>query len=101
MSPERNGLPRMKHDWSNINWAALGASKVLIGNAVTFISLAAAITGHALPDSMQSQLTDLLTQGVTFIATVGVLYSSFHRLIAPAESAVTIVPTKTPSTPTT
>jgi len=92
----------MQHDWGNINWAALGASKVLIGNAVTFVSLAAAITGHALPESMQSQLTDLLTQGVTVIAAAGVLYSSFHRMTAQAEDATTILPKKsTPSTPTT
>jgi hypothetical protein len=92
----------MKHDWTQINWAALGASKVLIGNIVSFISIAAAFSGHALPDSMQSQLTDLITQGFALVAGVALLYSSYHRLTAQAECATTIVPTKTsPSTPTT
>jgi hypothetical protein len=84
----------MKHDWGNINWAALGASKVLVGNAVTFVSLALAFTGHAMPDSMQSQLSDMITQFLTFVGAAGVFYSSYHRLVAPAENAVTIVPQK-------
>jgi hypothetical protein len=92
----------MKHDWGNINWAALGASKVLIGNIVSFISIAAAFSGHALPESMQSQLTDLITQGFALVAGAGLLYSSYHRLTAQAESATTIVPQKNPpSTPNT
>ena len=90
----------MSLDWGNINWAALGASKVLIGNAVSIISLAAAITGHALPDSMQSQLTDLLTQGLAFIAACGMLYSSWHRLVAQPENATVIIPKKPDQPPT-
>jgi hypothetical protein len=86
----------MKHDWGNIDWSALAASKVLIGNIVAFISVAAAFSGHALPNSMQSQLTDLITQGFALIAGAGLLYSSYHRMTTQAVNATTIVPLKTP-----
>ena len=82
MTDATNQAPpaKPKLDWKNIDWFSLAGSKgVLIGNAVTIISLTAAVTGHALPDSMQSQLTDLITQVVTLVAAAGVFYSSYHR----------------------
>jgi hypothetical protein len=88
----------VKLDWKNIDWGALAGSKVLIGNAVTLIAGIAAITGHALPNSMQSQLTDLLTQAATLVATAGAFYSAYHRTVAQAEDATTIVPRKDQST---
>ena len=89
----------MKLDWKNIDWAALAGSKVIIGNIVTIISTIVAVTGHSLPDNMQSQLTDLITQGFTLLATFSALYSTYHRVTAQPENATIIVPTKNPQPP--
>lgn len=88
-----------KLDWANIDWAALLGSKVVISNIVTIIATAAAITGHNLPDSMQSQLMDLFTQLFALLATFSAVYSTYHRISAQAEDATTIIPKKT-DTPT-
>jgi fumarate reductase subunit D len=91
-----------KLDWTNVNWSALLGSKVVVGNIVTIIATTAAITGHNLPESMQSQLMDLITQLFTMMATLSAVYSTFHRISAQPEDATVIVPKKTTaSTPTT
>jgi hypothetical protein len=90
----------MKLDWKNIDFSALAGSKVIIGNIVTIISTMVAVTGHNLPDSMQSQLTDLITEGFTLLATFSAIYSTYHRVVAQPANATIIVPAKTPpSTP--
>ena len=85
----------MKLDWKEINWSALFASQVVRGNIITIICTTAAVTGHALPDSMQSQLTDLVTQIFTLGATISAVYSTYHRVAAQPEGQTVIVPKKT------
>jgi hypothetical protein len=89
----------MKLDWRNIDWSALAGSKVITGNIVTIISTI--VTGHALPDNMQSQLTDLITQAFTLLATFSAMYSTYHRVTAQPANATIIVPAKNPTTPPT
>ena len=83
-----------KLDWGKIDFSALLSSQVVRGNIVTIICTIAAITGHNLPDSMQSQLTDLVTQLLTLAATISAVYSTYHRATAQAGDATTIVPQK-------
>ena len=71
------------------------------GNVITIISMAAVMTGHALPDTMQGQLTDLITQLFTLLGTASALYSTYHRLTAQPENVTTIIPKKPDQPPTT
>jgi hypothetical protein len=105
MPAKHNGVPDMKMDWQKIDWSALAGSKVVISNIVTIISTLVAVTGHNLPENMQSQLTDLITEGFTLLGTFAAMYSTYHRVVAQPSQATIIVPAKitptTPSTPTT
>ena len=84
----------MALDLKTIDWSALAGSKVIIGNVVTILSTIVAITGHSLPADMQSQLTDLIAQVFTVLATVSAVYSTYHRATAQASDATTIIPKK-------
>lgn len=63
-------------------------SKTIIGCIVTFIFTMSALTGHNLPDDMQSTLTDWLQSGFLFASACGTLYSMWAR----AHATKTIAP---------
>ena len=92
----------MALDWTKIDWSALIASKVVVGSAVTIIMGVAAVSGHAIPDDQQSQLTDGLSQIAGGLSTLAGFWTLFHRVTAQPEGQTIIVPKKNPpSTPTT
>jgi hypothetical protein len=103
-----------KLDWRNIDWAELAKSNVIRGNAVAIIAgsvlAVSMLTGqHIDPNSQQAiaqgvnQVADgivSIIQGITAISVVlGAVWSLFHRLVAQAEDAATIIPKKDDSSP--
>lgn len=71
-------------------------SKTIIACIVALLSIIASTTGHALPDDMQSQLTDTLSKIADLIGAVSVLYAAWGRLTATKEIAPTIITPKGP-----
>lgn len=86
----------MKLDWKNIDWSALLHSQVAIGAIVAVISGAVAITGHNLPDDMQSTITNGVTQVFQGLGEIATLYALYHRVSAQPEGQTVIVPKKDP-----
>ncbi len=85
-------------DWKNINWSALLESQVFIGSTVTIITSVAAITGHALPVEMQTNLTNGLTQLASSLSVLAGLYTAYHRVTAQPEGQTVIIPKKDTTT---
>lgn len=84
----------MSYDWKNVDWSALLKSQVVVGSLVTILTSLAAIAGHDLPASMQSQLTDSLTQLFQALSVLAGLYTAFHRVTAQPEGQTVILPKK-------
>jgi hypothetical protein len=85
-----------KLDWKNIDFGNLAKSQVAIGSAVAILASLAAIAGFTLSPDDQSQLSNIITSGLTL---AGAVYALWHRVVAQPEHQTVIVPTKDSTNP--